>query len=110
MKSLLFTLSSDPSGIRIEMPLVEGYVIGRADDALNYIPDIDLSPYDSREKGVSRRHAALVNYEGAAHIIDLASANGTYLNGKRLAPDQPYLLANFNEVRLGTLDVTITIS
>lgn len=110
MKHLLFMLNNDTKGIQIDMPLVEGYVIGRSDEALNYIPDIDLASYDSREKGVSRRHAALVNYEGAAHIVDLASANGTYLNGKRLSPDQPYLLANFNEIRLGTLDVIITIS
>jgi pSer/pThr/pTyr-binding forkhead associated (FHA) protein len=110
MKYLIFTLSNETRGIQIDMPLVEGYVIGRSDEALNYIPDIDLALYDSREKGVSRRHAALVNYEGVAHIIDLSSANGTYLNGKRLSPDQPYLLANFNEIRLGTLNVTITIS
>lgn len=110
MKYLLFTVHNETKSVHLDMPLVEGYVIGRSDDALNYIPDIDLAPYDSRERGVSRRHAALVNYEGAVHIVDLASANGTYLNGKRLSPDQPYLLANFNELRLGTLDVIITIS
>ncbi|MEP7291565.1 MAG: FHA domain-containing protein [Chloroflexota bacterium] len=95
---------------QVSTPLVEGYVIGRADEALSYVPDIDLSPYDSRDKGVSRRHAALVSYEGSLHIVDLLSANGTFLNGKRLSPDQPYPLAAFNELRLGTLDVIITIS
>ena len=97
-------------GFEVEMPLVEGHVMGRSDDALNYVPDIDLSPYDSRDKGVSRRHAALVNYEGNLHIVDLYSANGTFLNGKRLQPDQPYALLAYNELRLGTLDVIITIS
>jgi pSer/pThr/pTyr-binding forkhead associated (FHA) protein len=110
MKHLLLAVHNGTKSVHLDMPLVEGYVIGRSDDALNYVPDIDLAAYDSRERGVSRRHAALVNYEGAVHIIDLASANGTYLNGKRLSPDQPYLLGNFNELRLGTLDVIITIS
>jgi hypothetical protein len=44
------------------------------------------------------------------HLIDLFSANGTYLNGKRLPPEQPYPLGEYNELRLGTLDIIITIS
>jgi len=95
---------------QIDVQMIEGYVIGRADESVRYVPDIDLSHYDSREKGVSRRHAALVSYQGIPHVIDLFSVNGTYLNGKRLPPDQPYALAQFNELRLGTLDVIITVS
>ncbi len=96
--------------LQIDLPTVEGYVIGRSDEALQYTPDIDLSAHQSRDKGVSRRHAALVNLGGVPHIIDLYSANGTFLNGKRLAPDHPYPLGELNKVRLGTLDVIITIS
>ena len=110
MKCSIRLPNEDLIGFQVETPLVEGYVIGRSDDALSYLPDIDLSAYDSRDKGVSRRHAALVNYEGSLHIIDLYSANGTFLNGKRLSPDQPYPLTPYNELRLGTLDVIITIS
>jgi pSer/pThr/pTyr-binding forkhead associated (FHA) protein len=95
---------------QFDAPVAEGYVIGRADEALHYMPDIDLADYDSRDKGVSRRHAALVDYEGIPHLIDLYSANGTYLNGKRLSPDRPYALEAINEVRLGTLDLIITVS
>ena len=101
---------SERSSFQIDVPLVEGYVIGRADVTLHYMPDIDLSPYDSLDKGVSRRHAALVNYQGFPHVIDLYSANGTYLNGRRLPPDQPFPLEQFNQLRLGTLDIIITIS
>lgn len=97
-------------GFQVDAPVTEGYVIGRSDEALHYTPDIDLSVYDSRDKGVSRRHAALINYRDVPHIIDLFSANGTYLNGKRLPPDQPYPLGQSNKLRLGTLDVIITIS
>jgi len=100
----------DNASFQIDLPTVEGYVIGRSDDALQYIPDIDTSKHHSFDKGVSRRHAALVNLGGVPHIIDLYSANGTFLNGKRLAPDHPYPLGEMNKVRLGTLDVIITIS
>ncbi len=102
--------SDEDVGLQIDLPTVEGYVIGRADEALHYVPDIDLSKHNSLDKGVSRRHAALVNLGGVPHLIDLYSANGTYLNGKRLAPDHPYPLGESNQVRLGTLDVIITIS
>lgn len=110
MKCSIRLPNDERVSFQVDTPLLEGYVIGRSDEALSYVPDVDLSAYDSRDKGVSRRHAALVNYEGNLHIVDLASANGTYLNGKRLSPDQPYPLTQYNEIRLGTLDVIITIS
>lgn len=100
----------EDAGLQVDLPAVEGYVIGRADEALEYLPDIDLSTHSTLDNGISRRHAALVNLGGVPHLIDLYSANGTYLNGKRLAPDQPYPLDESNHVRLGTLDVIITIS
>ncbi len=101
---------SDRIAFLIDTPFVEGYIIGRSDESAQYVPDIDLAPYDSREKGVSRRHAALVNYRGQPHIIDLSSVNGTYLDGHRLPPDQPQPLGQINELRLGMLDMIITVS
>ena len=110
MKCNIRLADNESVGFQLDAPLGEGYIIGRADEALRYVPDIDLADYDSRDKGVSRRHAALVDYDGAPHLIDLYSANGTYLNGRRLSPDRPYALEPFNAVRLGTLDVIITVS
>ena len=110
MKCSIRFADDSRAGFLLDTSAVEGYVIGRSDEAVNYVPDIDLAAYDSRDKGVSRRHAALVSYQGTLHVIDLFSANGTYLNGKLLPPDQPFPLGQFNEVRLGTLDMIITIS
>lgn len=110
MKCNIRLADNDSVSFQLDAPLVEGYVIGRADEALHYMPDIDLADFDSRDKGVSRRHAAIVSYDGAPHIIDLSSANGTYLNGRRLSPDHPYVLEPFNQVRLGTLDLIVTVS
>ncbi len=95
--------------LQIEAPRFEGYVMGRSDETVHFTPDIDFAAYASREKGVSRRHAALVSYHDAPHVIDLSSVNGTYLNGKRLPPDQPFPLGKVNRLRLGTLDIIITI-
>jgi pSer/pThr/pTyr-binding forkhead associated (FHA) protein len=101
-------VGSDRSTFTVEPPGAEGYVIGRSDDVTQYAPDIDLSNYEAREKGVSRRHAALVRFQGKTHAVDLNSVNGTYLNGRRLAPDKPEPLDATNELRLGTLVLAVS--
>ncbi|MGF1525544.1 MAG: diguanylate cyclase [Candidatus Competibacterales bacterium] len=40
-----------------------------------------------RDTGVSRRHARLARAQQAVHIEDLASANGTFVNGQRLGAE-----------------------
>lgn len=87
-----------------------GVVIGRSDDATRYQPDIDLALCAGREKGVSRRHAALVHYKGSPHIVDLSSINGTYLNGQLLPAEKPASLGDDNVVRLGTLEIRIVVA
>jgi DNA-binding CsgD family transcriptional regulator len=58
------------------LPLTTGStLIGRASDA-----DLSLDM-----DGVSRRHAKLaIGEEGVVNLIDLASTNGTFLNGARI--------------------------
>ena len=36
-------------------------------------------------------------------ILDRGSANGTYLNGERLTPNEPHVLRDGDEIRLGKL-------
>lgn len=104
---LIRLLNSDSAVFAIDAPATEGYVIGRSDEASSYIPDIDLVGYDAREKGVSRRHSALVRYQGATCVVDLNSVNGTFVDGKRLDPDVPHPIGKSCEVTLGTLTLTI---
>ncbi len=99
--------NSETAAYYIESPTTEGYVIGRSDDASSYAPDIDLVQFDAREKGVSRRHSALVRFQGATCVVDLNSANGTFVDGKRLLPDVPHPIGRSCEVTLGTLSLTI---
>ncbi len=78
-------------------------VMGRADVTSAVQPDLDLTPYGALEKGVSRMHAVVERSEDTLTIIDLGSSNGTHLNGQRLLPDQPRVLRDGDEIRLGKL-------
>ena len=78
-------------------------VLGRNDAINTKQPDLDLSPYGALEKGVSRIHATINRSEDTLTLIDLGSSNGTHLNGQRLAPEQPRVLRDGDEIRLGEL-------
>ena len=60
-------------------------------------------------KAISRVHCKVAYQSGNYYIIDLGSANGTYVNSKRLQPQSPELIRNGDRVRLANDDFTITI-
>jgi hypothetical protein len=94
-------------------PMVFGFqaidmlIIGRADQDIGEEPDIDLTDYGAEEKGISRRHAAIFWQHGALHILDEGSANGTSLNGQKLAAHRPYILRNGDLISLAGLDLRL---
>src|SRR4051812_39895560 len=52
-------------------------------------------------KNVSRHHAQILR-RGADYLIeDLASSNGTYLNGRRLPPYAPQPLSDDDQLQIG---------
>lgn len=81
-------------------------VLGRTHK--DYTPDIDLGPYEAYERGVSRQHAALRQQSETIVIVDLNSANKTFLNGHALVPEQPRILRDGDEVRLGQLTMRVS--
>lgn len=91
--------------IEIDAPDVEGYIIGRSEAQSPLPPDVDLINYRARERGVSRRHAALVRFKGDMHLLDLGSVNGTFVNSNRLPPDTPHLLYEGDRITLGELSL-----
>ncbi len=91
----------------LDAPVAEGYILGRSDSNSQYIPDIDLAESDALNKGVSRRHAALIVFHGVIHVVDLNSVNGTFLNGERLPSNEPYVLSTDDQLRLGTLAIKL---
>lgn len=88
-------------------PKLRRLVMGRADAHSPTQPDVDLTSYGAIEKGVSRIHAVLERSDDTLTLTDLGSSNGTHLNGQRLGPDQPRVLRDGDEIRLGKLVANI---
>lgn len=78
-------------------------LIGRHSTSRGIEPDIDLTG-PPEDVGVSHAHALLVAQpSGGWAVVDLDSANGTYLNGgiDALAPNVPVVLAEGDRVHVG---------
>lgn len=72
-------------------------------------PRVDLSPYGAFEKGISRMHAAIRRVPDGFTVEDMASSNGTFLNGSRLQPYIATPLASGDKLRLSQLEIEILI-
>ena len=64
---------------------------------------LDLSPLGGYHLGVSRRHAVIRRTEHGYEVLDLGSANGTWLNDERLLPHKAYPLASDSHLRLSNM-------
>lgn len=92
------TFSVQPQRFRHET------VVGRAEGG-TMRPDIDLSELGASQLGVSRLHVAL-QYNATNHLLsvsDMKSANGTFINGQKLYPQEVRVLRDGDELRLGHL-------
>jgi pSer/pThr/pTyr-binding forkhead associated (FHA) protein len=107
-KIYLHLNESAQEGVQVDLSGTEGFVLGRSDSKSSYIPDVDLASFRALDKGVSRRHAAFVRYQGKLHIVDLSSVNGTFLNGSRLTPEMPYPLNAGDRLTLGELALVLS--
>ena len=92
---------------RIVLPEDLSVVLGRSDARLRYHADVDLTPYGALDRGVSREHARVYAEAGNLYIVDIASTNGTFVSGTRLAPHTPTVLRKGDEVLLGRLPIQI---
>lgn len=84
-------------------------VIGRRDPMLGFTPEIDLTSFGGYQMGISRKHACIQRKGDRLELVDLDSRNGTFLNGKRLEPNQPAHLTHHDEIRLGKIIMTIYV-
>lgn len=76
-------------------------VIGRRDEKNNIFPDIDFTDYGGLSLGVSRKHAEIRKLDDLYYILDISSANGTWLNENSLVPFQPKALQSGDQIRVG---------
>ena len=93
----------------VEFPFNKFIYLGRMDPALNIFPEIDLTHDGELAHSVSRRHAGIFSQSGTIIIEDLASRNGTFINGNRLVPYLPEALHNGDMLQLGQLLIEVYI-
>lgn len=93
---------------RFNQDAITQLIIGRIDPSTGERPDVDLNDLNALEKGVSRRHAIISLRDGALHLIDQGSPNGTFLNGQRLVAYQSRILRDGDDIRLGHLVLRVT--
>lgn len=105
-RPLLLYLRDETAPIAINR--LNNLVIGRdnADD-LDDVVDIDLTPFGAQDLGVSRKHARIDARKEPPLIVDLGSANGTFVNGTKLIADKPHEIESGDELRLGRLVMRI---
>ncbi|MCC6464232.1 MAG: FHA domain-containing protein [Planctomycetes bacterium] len=83
-------------GKRVEVALTQRPVsLGRGEEADHRLPG----------KTASRIHAQVFQREGAWHVEDLGSSNGTLVNGKRIAA--PTALKPGDEITIGEFKLTL---
>lgn len=106
---LLVHIEGDREPLVFDFFQIDTLVIGRSAPETDDKPEIDLAPYGAFDRGISRRHALLFWRNGTLHVMDNESANGTFLNGRRLAPREPQIIRNHDEIALGGLVLSVTL-
>lgn len=101
-------LESRPNPLLLRLKPDQQLMIGRrstSDDS--DIPEIDLTDYGGFNYGVSRHHG-VIRLEGNRLIYtDLASSNGTFINGLRITPHEDYTLRDGDVFRLARMKMQI---
>jgi hypothetical protein len=85
-------------------------VIGRSAQGSVMMPDVDLADQKGAELGVSRLHMSL-HYDPsqeAVLVVDMNSANGSFINGQKLLPKEVRVLRHGDELRLGKLVLVVS--
>jgi hypothetical protein len=95
-----------PSGECVSVALETPIVLGRKGPPGSE-ETLDLTEFNAYQQGVSRRHCQLQREGPQLTVIDLGSANGTFLNGKWLPPFQKYVVIHGDHLLLGQLQLAI---
>jgi serine/threonine protein kinase len=90
-----------PNGVLWERRILENpFNVGRRSLSRQIFPHLDLT-YNDPAAYVSRQHARIIADAGGYFLEDLGSANGTFLNDRRLPGGVPTRLRNGDRVRIG---------
>lgn len=98
--TLRFRSINAPVSINFQINSGE-YVIGKSADKVDGVISFN--------KAISRVHCKITYKNGNYYITDLGSANGTFVNSKRIPAQCPEIIKNGDAVRLANSDFLIEI-
>jgi len=75
------------------------YELNRGEMTLGRDPSADICISD---QSISKKHAKLEKKGGKVVLTDLNSSNGTQINGKKLAPNEPVTLGKEDMIKMGS--------
>jgi pSer/pThr/pTyr-binding forkhead associated (FHA) protein len=85
------------------------FTIGRVSEGQPILPDVDLTPYNAFNLGVSRLHVSMKLTRTGVIVTDLGSSNGTRVNGQKIVPHVEYPINHGDTVAIGKLKLKILI-
>ena len=94
---------SRPIGLQIDSEITIGRAGGDAS------PDLDLTPFGAKNKGVSRIHALLRPQMDSLLLIDMDSSNGTFWNRLRLPTQTTQPLKEGDVIAFGRVNFLVKI-
>jgi pSer/pThr/pTyr-binding forkhead associated (FHA) protein len=100
-------LLAGEQNLRFPLRPGERALMGREVEFMLQRPDVDLGHFESAERSVSRTHAMLDCTLNGLQITDLNSANGTFVNGKRLAAFETEAVHDGDQLRFGQIAVQL---
>jgi len=60
-------------------------------------------------KIISRKHAKIIDTDGIYQLIDLGSANFTYLNEQKIIPKEEYALKSGDQIKIGDYELRVEL-
>jgi Cyclic nucleotide-binding domain/FHA domain len=94
-----------PGAAPIPLPDKDDVRLGRFDSVSGLAPDIELGPLDTKHL-TSRRHARLVRENGETFVLEeIATANGTFVNGTRIVTGVKTRVVDGDTLRFGGVDL-----
>lgn len=73
------------------------FVIGKSEEKADYVVN---------NKSVSRTHLSILVKESGCYAMDMSSLNGSYINGRKLDPQEEYVLNNEDVIKIADVEMT----
>ena len=102
---VLVSLNSQKDPLSLE--IYDNITIGRSLGSFKV--DLDLTPFQALELGVSREHAALHPMKDRLLLFDRDSTNGTFCNFKSASAAEPLQIENNDIISFGALNFQVKI-